>query len=230
MTRSTYVKAAVLVALIVTAVVVQLSVGLPTRDELQSLLDGFGPVAIPAFIVLYVVASLLPVGPSGLLTIVGGALLGFAVALASVLLAATIAAVLAFLVSRKLGRDAVQGISNARVRDLDARVSAHGFGAVLLMRLVPLIPFTTANYAFGLTSIALAPYALATALGIIPGTAIYVAVGAYGAEPGSPPFLLAIGGLVLLTAIGLLRSRRQGSRDPRTQPHGLDDLPEAPQA
>lgn len=105
----------------------------------------------------------------------------------------------------------MQGISSARVRDLDARVSAHGFGAVLLMRLVPLIPFTTANYAFGLTSIPLTSYALATALGIVPGTAIYVAVGAFGAEPGSTPFLLAIGGLIVLTVIGLLRSRREGT-------------------
>ena len=227
MTRSTYVKAGILVALIVIAVVVQLSVGLPSREELQSLLDGFGPVAIPAFIVLYVVASLLPVGPSGLLTIVGGALLGFVVALASVLLAATAAAVIAFLFSRTLGRDAVQGISNARVRDLDERVSAHGFGAVLLARIVPLVPFTTANYALGLTSIPLAPYAVATALGIIPGTALYVAVGAYGAEPGSPPFLIAIGGLVLLTVIGIWRTRRQSGPE---EDGGLVAVSEAPQS
>ena len=227
MTRSTYVKAGILVALVVTAVVLQLVVGLPSRDELQSLLDGFGVVAIPAFIVLYVVASLLPVGPSGLLTIVGGALLGFAVALTAVLFAAVVAALTAFLISRTLGREAVQGISSARVRDLDVRVSAHGFGAVLLMRIVPLIPFTTANYAFGLTSIPLAPYALGTALGIIPGTAIYVAVGAYGAEPGSPPFLLAIGGLVVLTVIGLMRSRRQSGPE---EDGGFISVPEAPQA
>lgn len=210
MTRSTYLKAGLFLALIVAAVVVQLSVGLPTRDELQSLLDGLGWIAVPAFIGLYIAASLLPVGPSGLLTIVGGALLGFFVALASVLFAAFVGAVAAFLISRSLGRAAVQGVSNERVRALDARVSEFGFGAVLLARLVPLIPFTTANYAFGLTSVRLPSYALATAVGIVPGTAVYVAVGAYGAEPTSPPFLLAIGALVLLTVIGIARSRRQG--------------------
>ncbi|CAN5125475.1 TVP38/TMEM64 family protein [soil metagenome] len=213
MTRSTYVKAGVFVALVVAAIVLQLTVGLPSRDELQSALDGFGAAAIPAFIALYVAVCLLPVGPSGLLTIVGGALLGFAVAFVSVLIGAVIGSTLALLISRTLGRAAVQGISNERVRALDARVSEQAFGAVLLARLVPLVPFTTANYAFGLTSIPLMPYAVATALGIIPGTAIYFAVGAYGAEPGSPPFLLAIAGLVLLTVIGLVRSRRQGAGD-----------------
>lgn len=214
MTRSTYVKAGIFLALVVTAVVVQLSVGLPTREELQSLLDGLGPVAIPAFIALYVAASLLPVGPSALLTIVGGALLGFGVALASVLVAAVTGAVVAFLISRSLGRAAVQGVSNERVRALDARVGEHAFAAVLLARLVPLVPFTTANYAFGLTSVPLASYALATAIGIVPGTAIYVAVGAYGADPTSPPFLLAVAGLVLLTVVGLVRSRRHRTTSP----------------
>ena len=211
MKRSTYVKAGVLVALVAAAVVLQVTVGLPSRDELQSLLDGLGPWAVPVFIALYVAACLLPVGPSGLLTIVGGALLGFPVALGAVLVGALLGSTVAFLISRSLGRAAVRGISNERVRALDDRVSEHGFAAVFLARLVPLVPFTTANYAFGLTSIPVAPYTLGTALGILPGTAIYVAVGAFGADPTSPPFLLAIGGLVLLTVIGLLRSRR---RDP----------------
>lgn len=209
MKRSTYVKAGLLVALIVAAVVLQLTVGLPSRAELQSVLDGLGPFAIPAFIALYVAACLLPLGPSALLTIVGGALLGFWVALAAVLAGAILGSVVGFSISRVLGQDAVQGITSARVHALDARVSEHAFGAVLLARLVPLVPFTTANYALGLTSVPLTSYVLATAVGILPGTAVYVAVGAYGARPGSPPFLIALAALVLLTVIGLLRSRRQ---------------------
>ena len=210
MKRSTYLKAGIFVLLIVTAVVVQVSIGLPSRAELQSVLDGLGAIAVPVFILAYIGASLLPIGPSAVLTIVGGALLGFAVAFASVLVAAVIGSTIGFLISRSLGREAIQGLSNERVRDLDARVSAHGFGAVLLARMVPLIPFTTSNYAFGLTSIPLTPYVLGTALGIVPGTAVYVAVGAYGAEPTSPPFLIAIGALVLLTVVWLARSRREG--------------------
>ncbi len=215
MPRSTAIKLAALVALLIAAVAVQLVVGLPSQEELRSALDGLGAVAIPAFILLYIGVSLLPVGPSGVLTIVGGALLGFVVALGAVLLAAVVASALSFLIGRSLGRDAVQGLSNERIRALDEKVGAHGFATVLLARLVPVIPFTTANYAFGVTSVRLSSYVLATALGIIPGTAIYVSVGAFGADPGSPPFLLAIAGLVLLTLLGLWRSRRTpGPREP----------------
>lgn len=208
MSRSTYLKAALLGLLIGTAVVVQVAVGLPSRTELQSLLDGLGAAAVPAFIALYVGVSLLPFGPSAVLTIVGGALLGFAVALPAVLVAAVIASTIAFLVARTLGREAVQGIGNARVRALDARARDRGFATVVLARLVPAIPFTTLNYAFGLTGVRLTSYVAGTALGIIPGTAVYVAVGAYGVEPTSPPFLLALAGLVLLAVIGLVRKRR----------------------
>ena len=217
MSRSTWIKLAAFVTFLVGAVVLQLVVGLPSQEELRSSLDGLGAFAIPAFIVLYVGVSLLPVGPSGLLTIVGGALLGFAVALPSVLVAAVIASTISFLVGRSLGREAVQGLSSERIRALDEKVGEHGFATVLLARLVPVIPYTTANYAFGVTSVRLSSYVLATALGIVPGTAIYVSVGAFGADPSSPGFLLAIAGLVLLTLIGLWRSRRT-QEDPEQVP------------
>ncbi len=45
-------------------------------------------------------------------------------------------------------------------------------------------------------------------LGIVPGSAVYVAIGAFGTDPGSPPFLLAIAALVLLTVLGVWRQRR----------------------
>lgn len=217
MSRSTWIKLAVLVALLAGAVVIQLVVGLPSQEELRSALDGLGVVAIPAFIALYVGVSLLPVGPSGVLTVIGGALLGFFVALPAVLTAAIIASSVSFFIGRSLGREAVKGLSSERIRSLDQKVGEHGFATVLLARLVPVVPFTTANYAFGVTSVRFASYVAATGLGIIPGTAIYVAVGAFGADPGSPPFLLAIAGLVLLTLIGLWRSRRSQA-DPDEAP------------
>ena len=208
-----------LVFVLVAALVAQLVVGLPSQRDLRSLLDGFGPAAIPAFIALYVAVSLLPVGPSGVLTVVGGALLGFPVALAAVLVGAVSGAAVAFSIGRVLGRDVVSGLSGERLRALDARVRDHGFATVLVARLVPVIPFTTLNYACGLTSISWRAYLAATAVGIVPGTTLYVAVGAYGASPGSWPFVLAVTGLVALTLVGVAHSRRAGRQaDPRSDP------------
>lgn len=155
----------------------------------------------------YAAISLLPAGPTAVMTVLGGLLLGFGTGLVAVLGAAVVGAVSAFLLSRVLGRDAVRSLTGQRFASLDERVRAHGFATVLLARLIPLVPFSTANYAFGLTSVSTRTYAGATVLGIVPGSAVYVAVGAFGTDPGSPPFLLAIAALVLLTVLGVWRQR-----------------------
>ena len=213
--RSTYVKGAVLLALVIGAIALQLAVGLPDQAELRSVLDGLGAVAIPAYIALYAGVTLLPAGPTAVLTIVGGALLGFPVALACVLVGALLGASGSFFISRSLGREFVRGVSNERIRALDEKVGRNGFATVLVARLIPLVPFSSANYAFGVTSVTWPAYAVATAVGILPGTALYVAVGAYGATPGSWPFIVAVAGLVLLSGAGLVRARVSRGREAR---------------
>lgn len=219
MNRTTLVKAGVLLALVALAVVLQLSVGLPSQGELRSTLDGLGAWAVPAFVAAYAAVSLLPAGPTAVMTVLGGLLLGFGTGLAAVLAAAVLGAVAAFFVSRLLGRDAVRSLTGRRFASLDDRVRDNGFATVLLARLIPLVPFSTANYAFGLTSVSTRSYAAATVLGIVPGSAVYVAVGAFGADPGSPPFLLAIAALVLLTVLGVWRQRRTRGAAPTGADH-----------
>ncbi|MBD8868252.1 TVP38/TMEM64 family protein [Nocardioides donggukensis] len=216
MKRGLALRVTVLLALVVTAVLVQVLVGLPSQDEVRSTLDGLGAWAVPAFVAVYVLVCLLPAGPTAVVTIVGGALLGFAVGLPAVLTGAVLGATVAFSVSRLLGRDAVRRISGARVQALDEKVREHGFATVLVARLVPLVPFSTANFAFGLTSVTGRAYVTATAVGIVPGTVVYVSVGAFGSEPGSWPFLLAVAGLVLLSVVGAVRARRSRSDDGST--------------
>ena len=92
--------------------------------------------------------------------------------------------------------------------------------AVIVMRLVPVLPFTAIDYAAGLTSVRTRDYAIGTALGIFPGTVSFVALGAYGTSPGSWPFIVAVAALVLLTAGGLLVARR---RRPRRRMAGWPD-------
>lgn len=219
MNRTTLVKAGVLLSLVALAVVLQLSVGLPSQGELRSTLDGLGAWAVPAFVAAYAAVSLLPAGPTAVMTVLGGLLLGFGTGLAAVLAAAVLGAVAAFFVSRLLGRDAVRSLTGRRFASLDDRVRDNGFATVLLARLIPLVPFSTANYAFGLTSVSTRSYAAATVLGIVPGSAVYVAVGAFGADPGSPPFLLAIAALVLLTVLGVWRQRRTRGAAPTGADH-----------
>ena len=49
---------------------------------------------------------------------------------------------------------------------------------MLLLRLSPLIPYNALNYALSLTGVGLREYVIASWLGMLPGTVLYVALGA----------------------------------------------------
>jgi uncharacterized membrane protein YdjX (TVP38/TMEM64 family) len=100
--------------------------------------------------------------------------------------------VAAFALGRALGRDAVERVTGTRVARVDALLGRHGLLAVLGVRLVPVLPFTVINYAAGLTAVRLRDYVGGTALGIVPGTIAFVALGAHGSSPGSWPFVVAV--------------------------------------
>ncbi|GAA4685302.1 TVP38/TMEM64 family protein [Nocardioides nanhaiensis] len=208
--------AVLLVAVLAAALVVQLVVGLPTPGEVQDWLQGLGGWVVPAYVAVYVGVCLLPAGPVAVLTLVGGAALGPWLGVPVTLAAAVVGASGAFALARLLGRDAVLRLVGDRARGLDELVERHGLTAVLLVRLVPFMPYAAASYAFGLSAVRWRNYVLGTAVGVLPSTAALVVVGAYGADPGSWPFLVAAGVLAALTVWALWRARRaRGARTSR---------------
>ena len=58
-----------------------------------------------------------------------------------------------------------------------AAVAEEGWKIVGLTRLSPVFPFTLLNYAFGLTSVSLRHYVVASWIGMMPGTVMYVYLG-----------------------------------------------------
>jgi uncharacterized membrane protein YdjX (TVP38/TMEM64 family) len=201
----------VLVLIVALAAVVALAVGLSDEEQLRADVAAMGPAAPALFILLYAVATLAPV-PKNVLTAAAGLLFGFVEGIAIVLLAALLGALAAFALGRALGRDAVERITGARVARVDALLSRHGLLAVLGVRLVPVLPFTAINYAAGLTAVRIGDYLIGTALGMIPGTVAYVALGAYGTSPGSWPFVAAVLALFALTAGGVAAAHRYRRR------------------
>lgn len=128
--------------------------------------------AAPAFVAAYTVfASLgLPATP---LTLAGGALFGPWWGTALNWLGATAGATGAFLLARLLGRDALRALLGSRAGSLDALAGDGAFGALLRLRLLPVVPFNALNFGAGLAGVRPAAYIGATALGIVPGTAVY---------------------------------------------------------
>lgn len=206
-----WVRPLLLVLLVTAGTVTVLALGVPSVEELRERVASAGWVGPLVFVVVYALLTL-TAAPAAVLSIAAGLLFGLGGGLAVVMAGALLSAVGAFVLARLLGRDAVARVDSDRLRGLDAMVRRRGLLAVTGVRLVPVLPFAALNYACGLTAVRARDYVLGTAVGILPGATAYVAAGAYGTEPGSAPFLLALAGLAVLTVAGIVVGRRRRSR------------------
>ena len=136
--------------------------------------DGLGIWGPVVFVAGYALATVAFV-PGSLLTLAAGAIFGLGKGTALVLVAATLGASAAFLISRYLARGLVERrlAGNQRFAAIDRAVGAEGRKIVLLLRLSPLFPFNLLNYALGLTHVRFADYLVAS-IGMLPGTLLYV--------------------------------------------------------
>lgn len=209
-----WLRPVLLVVLVASAVAVTLTVGVPPLSAIRAWVEGAGPAGPVLFAVLYAAMSLTP-APASVLSIGAGVLFGLAVGLPAVLLGALVGAVIGYAVARYLGRETVTRLGGERVDRVDDLLRRRGLLAVIGLRLVPLLPFTSTNLALGLTAVRPRDYLVGTAVGILPGACAYVTIGAYGAAPGSLPFVTAVGGLLLLAGTGVLVHRRRGVRERR---------------
>ena len=162
-----------------------------------------GPSGPIFFIGIYVVATVLFI-PGSVLTLGAGAVFGVLWGSIYVSLAATLGATCAFLVGRYLARDAIARriAGNERFAAIDRAVASEGWKIVGLTRLSPVFPFTLLNYAFGITRVKLGHYILASWIGMMPGTVMYVYLGSLAKAASGERTRTT--GEWLLYAIGLL--------------------------
>lgn len=129
------------------------------------------------FVVLYALAVALAM-PGTILTLTGGAVFGLWGGVLLNSIGANLGANLAFLLSRSLGRGGVRHLLRGEniqrhMRRLDALAERHGFRGLLVLRLIPAVPFNVLNFGPGLTAMTWKAYAAATCIGILPGTFVY---------------------------------------------------------
>ena len=177
------------------------------------------------FFCSYVLAVTFSLPIASLLTLAGGAILGWP-AVILVVAAATTGAGLVFLAARNLFTDLLRQRTGAFFTKLEKGFSENAFFYLLALRLVPAAPFWVINIVPALTHMPSRHFIGATCLGIIPGTAIYISVGrgfdhilAAGKTPNlgvltSPEILLPLTGLGALSLLPILMRRWQAAKRP----------------
>jgi uncharacterized membrane protein YdjX (TVP38/TMEM64 family) len=150
-------------------------------DSFQSGIKDLGAWGVLIFGVVYIVATVFLV-PVSVLTVIAGLAFGVAIGFPLVVVSATIGATLAFLVARYLMHKRVESLvaKRPKFKAVNQAVSEGGWKIVGLLRLSPLLPFNLQNYFYGITDVKLVQYVPATFVGIMPGTLLYVYLGAAG--------------------------------------------------
>ena len=141
-------------------------------------ISDLGPWGPVFFIVLYILATVLFL-PGLIPTMAAGVLFGVIQGTLLVSISSISGATLAFLTGRYLAREWVAAMirGNQKFEAIDAAVAQEGWKIVGLTRLSPVFPFNLLNYAFGLTQVSLKDYFLASWIGMLPGTIMYVYIG-----------------------------------------------------
>ncbi len=212
--RLRVVFAAIVVALVVAATF------LPVKDYADKLLtwiDGLGFWGPAIVIAIYIVACVFML-PGSILTLGAGFLFGVLRGTAVVSAGSVLGACAAFWVGRTVAREWIGGkvAGNPKFAAVDEAVGGQGFKMVLLTRLSPIFPFNLLNYAFGLTKVRFRDYLLASWVGMLPGTVMYVYIGSAfkslaevtaQREKSALEYVFFWGGLVVAVAVAVFVTR-----------------------
>jgi uncharacterized membrane protein YdjX (TVP38/TMEM64 family) len=171
------------------------------QTALLSWVQQHSVLSVAAFISLYILVTAASLPGAAVLTMAGGSVFGVVPTTIYVNIGATTGAVLAFLAARYLLGDWLQGRYGAQMIPFNREMDRNGARYLLGLRLLPVFPFFLINLLAGLTRVPVGTFAWTTAVGIIPGTAVYAFAGQELAGIGSVAEILS---LRVALAFGLL--------------------------
>jgi len=183
-------------------------------DQIEGLTEpSLGNITI--FVVLYALATVLLV-PGTASTVLAGILFGPMLGTVAAVAGATLGATGSYTIARGLGRSPVASLESGKLANLDQWISERQFLSMLVLRLLPILPFTGLNYAAGLSSVRPLAYITATLIGIAPASFVIASVGDAANDPLSWQFLVALSAFALLVASsGFFARRWVRARDPQ---------------
>lgn len=199
MKQTRLLKFAIIAAIMLVAVFLMQKIGVSELRELIGEHVLFAPM-------IYVLCfAILPIFlfPVPVLAVVAGAAFGLFAGSLYTIIGAMINSVLMFYIARFLGFRAVSDFTqNSKSKILKTLGEPSGkFSLILILRLMPLVPYNALNYACGVMNVSLREYVVATFVGIVPATFIMVNLGEKALDMRSNGFIIACILMVVLVAL-----------------------------
>lgn len=176
---------------------------------IRAQVDGIGAWAPLGFVALMAARPFLGL-PSWICLMAGGLLFGAVGGTLFGAVGGTLGGLITFFVARALGRDAISGRLSGAIATVDRRIAEQGAPWLAAYTAVPASVLTPVFFAAGLSSLTVAPFTGAVALGLLPRCALYSYFGSIALDPSSGDLWIATG-LVIVT-LGVVWLARRALR------------------
>lgn len=149
-----------------------------TPETIRNWMVSFGWIAPVIYIGLYLIRPF-TLFPTTVLALAGGLAFGTWKGMLYTIIGELPGAVLSFWFARRVGAGLFRGAADdSRLYKLEKAMEQRGFPYVLLLRLMPFVPFDLVSYAAGIARVPMRAYIAATVIGSLPGTFAYSFLGA----------------------------------------------------
>lgn len=177
------------------------------RDYLINFVDQYWISSIIIYALVYILIITLALPGVAVMTFAGGILFSIKYALIIILIVATSGAIINFITSRYFLQKFFKRVFSQSIRKINNRIERGGLKNLLILRMIPIFPYSIVNFSFGISDISLSKFIFITMVGKIPGTLVILYAGSNMAEVdsmkdlASPEMILAI--ILLLSFIML---------------------------
>ena len=150
------------------------------RDQILTFRDNNFTLTVMIFIVIYISIVTFSIPGATVLSVTGGFIFGLEVGLILNVVSATIGATFLFLAVRLGFGNLFRGFEkgSAKFSDLIEQLKDNEINLLLLLRLIPVVPFFVANILPAIAGVSLKIFFWTTFLGIIPGGFVFTLIGA----------------------------------------------------
>ena len=179
----------------------------------EAMIEAAGPWAPLIAIGAMIVVSFLPL-PAETVAIANGMVFGRAEGFVLTWIGAMIAAMLAFVLARSVLRPLVyRVIPDGTLNRFENAVHRRGAPFLLLVRMIPIIPYTVVNYGSGLAPVRFGTFLWTSAIGMAPPIFAFVSIGALMTEQPWLGWMMLGAAIVFLLLLGWATRRMWGKND-----------------